>query len=131
MAMERSELEQRRRELARSLPTLSDERANTYRRNSDALALDRAGVKHERPDAMARLGEAELAADGAIHLLGLALALAGALWLVTRAFLLPPGVQAASVLIYGAGLVVAPAMSAAYSMWPVLATWPSGRRFTS
>jgi hypothetical protein len=36
MAKERSELEQRRAELTRSLPALSDNRANTYRRNSDA-----------------------------------------------------------------------------------------------
>ena len=67
VAMERSELEQRRRELARSLPTLSDERANTYRRNSDALALDRAGVRHERPEEMVRLREADEAADAAIR----------------------------------------------------------------
>jgi hypothetical protein len=44
MASERSELEQRRGELTRSLPGLSESRADTYRRNSDALALDRAGV---------------------------------------------------------------------------------------
>jgi len=67
MARERSELEQRRGELTRSLPGLSENRAETYRRNSDALALDRAGVKHERPGKMARLGEAEVAADTAIR----------------------------------------------------------------
>jgi hypothetical protein len=65
--MERSELEQRRGELTRSLPGLSEERANTYRRNSDALALDRSGVRHERPEAMARLREAEVSADAAIR----------------------------------------------------------------
>jgi hypothetical protein len=59
--MARSELEQRRAELTRSLPGLSENRADTYRRNSDALALDRAGVKHERPEEMVRLGEAEVA----------------------------------------------------------------------
>jgi hypothetical protein len=64
---ERSELEQRRAELTRSLPALSDNRADTYRRNSDALALDRAGVKHERPEEMVRLQEAEVAADAAIR----------------------------------------------------------------
>ncbi|HEY5659595.1 MAG TPA: hypothetical protein VIR59_02315 [Gaiellaceae bacterium] len=64
---ERSELEQRRDELTRSLPALSDKRANTYRSNSDALALDRAGVKSERPDEMTRLREAEAAADAAIR----------------------------------------------------------------
>ena len=67
MARERSELEQRRGELSRSLPGLSENRAETYRRNSDALALDRAGVKHERPQEMVRLGEDEVAADAAIR----------------------------------------------------------------
>jgi hypothetical protein len=67
MPRERSELEQRRGELTRSLPGLSENRADTYRRNSDALALDRAGVKHERPEEMVRLGEAEVAADAAIR----------------------------------------------------------------
>jgi hypothetical protein len=48
MAEERSrDLERRRDELTRSLPGLSEKRANTYRLNSDALALDRAGVKHQ------------------------------------------------------------------------------------
>lgn len=67
MARERSELEQRRDELTRTLPELSEKRADTYRRNSDALALDRAGVKQERPQEMVRLGEAEVAADAAIR----------------------------------------------------------------
>jgi hypothetical protein len=67
MARERSELEQRRAELTRSLPGLSEDRTDTYRRNSDALALDRAGVRHERPAEMVRLGEAEVAADAAIR----------------------------------------------------------------
>jgi hypothetical protein len=64
---ERSELERRRADLTRSLPALSDNRANTYRRNSDALALDRAGVKHEPPEEMMRLQEAEVAAHAAIR----------------------------------------------------------------
>jgi hypothetical protein len=67
VARERSELEQRCPELTRSLPGLSENRADTYRRNSDALALDRAGVKHERPEEMVRLGESEVAADAAIR----------------------------------------------------------------
>lgn len=67
MAMERSELEQRPDELTRSLPGLSDDGAHAYRRNSDALVLDRAGVKPERPEEMVRLGEAERAADAAIR----------------------------------------------------------------
>ena len=44
MVRERSELEQRRGQLTRSLPGLSENRADTYRRNNDALALDRAAV---------------------------------------------------------------------------------------
>jgi hypothetical protein len=67
MARDRSELEQRRSELTRSLPELSENRANTYRRNSNARALDHAGVKSERPEEMMRLGEAEVAADAAIR----------------------------------------------------------------
>jgi hypothetical protein len=67
MARERSELEQRRGELRRSLPGLSENRASTYRRNIDALALDRAGVKHEGSEEMARLAEADVAADAAVR----------------------------------------------------------------
>jgi hypothetical protein len=67
MVRETSELEQRRGQLTRSLPGLSENRADTYRRHSDALALDRAGVKHEQPEEMMRLGEAEVAADAAIR----------------------------------------------------------------
>jgi hypothetical protein len=67
VATERSELEQRRAELTRSLSGLSENRAHTYRRNCDALALDRAGVKHKRPEEMVRLAEDEVAADGALR----------------------------------------------------------------
>ena len=67
MARERSGLEQRRAELTRSLPGLTATRTDAYRRNSDALALDRARVKHERPEEMVRLGEAVVAADAAIR----------------------------------------------------------------
>ena len=68
MTKERShELEQRRDELARSLPALSRDQAASYRRNNDAQALGRAGVKHEQPEEMLRLGEAEVAANAAIR----------------------------------------------------------------
>jgi hypothetical protein len=68
LAEERSnELEQRREELTRSLPGLSQQRADSYRVNSDALALGRAGVKQEHPDEMLRLHDAEAAADTAIR----------------------------------------------------------------
>lgn len=67
MARERSELAKRRAELTRSLPGSSENRVSTYRRNSDALALDRAGEKRERSEEMVRLGEAEVAADAAVR----------------------------------------------------------------
>jgi hypothetical protein len=67
MARDRSELEQRRSQLAQLLPALSNNQANTYRRNCDALALNRAGVKHENPAELVRLAEAEVAADAAIR----------------------------------------------------------------
>ena len=68
MAEERSnELEERRDELTRSLPQLSRQRADSYRVNSDALALGRAGVKQEHPEEMLRLRDAEAAADTAIR----------------------------------------------------------------
>ncbi len=58
--------EQRREELAESLPALSQKRVDTYRLNSDALALNRTGVTHQPPRAMVRLEE-EVAADAAIR----------------------------------------------------------------
>lgn len=67
MAGRRSELERRRGELTRSLPELGEKRANTYRLNSDALALDRAGVKRQAAGEMERLKENEVAADTAIR----------------------------------------------------------------
>jgi hypothetical protein len=47
MATQRSELEQRHRELRRSLPALRQRRADSHRRYSDAVALERSGVKYE------------------------------------------------------------------------------------
>jgi hypothetical protein len=67
MHREQSELEQRRDELTRSLPALGENRDRTYRRNSDACALDRAGVRSERPEEMKRLEEDEVAAHAAIR----------------------------------------------------------------
>ena len=67
MASERSELERQRAELRRSLAALSERRADSYRRYTDALALERAGVKYERPEEMLRLDRAEVAADAAIR----------------------------------------------------------------
>jgi len=61
------QLGQRRAELAESLPALSQKRAETYRLNSDALALDRAGVTHHAPQEILRLAEDEVTADAAIR----------------------------------------------------------------
>jgi hypothetical protein len=68
MAQHRSqELEQRRGELTRSLQGLSDKRASTYRLNSDALALDRAGVKRQTPQEREQLKANETAAHTAVR----------------------------------------------------------------
>ena len=68
MAVERSDqLKQRRSDLVGSLPRLNTNRESAYRLNSDALALDRAGVKHEQAHELTRLGDAELAADAEIR----------------------------------------------------------------
>jgi hypothetical protein len=63
----RGDLEQRRDELTRSLAGLSDERVRSYRLNSDALALDRAGVKRQTPQELAQLKANETAAHDAIR----------------------------------------------------------------
>jgi hypothetical protein len=68
VAVERSDqLKQRRSELAGSLPQLNENRDRTYRLNSDAVALDRAGVKQEQAQELTRLGDAETAADAEIR----------------------------------------------------------------
>jgi hypothetical protein len=61
------ELRQRRTELAESLPALSGKRDQTYRLNSDALALGRAGVRQHTPEELARLAEGQAGAEGAIR----------------------------------------------------------------
>ena len=59
--------EQRREELAESLPALSQKRVDTYRLNRRALALNRTGVTHHPPQEMVRLEEDEVRADAAIR----------------------------------------------------------------
>jgi hypothetical protein len=61
------QLKRRREELWASLPALSKTRADTYRLNSDALALGRTGVKYQDPQEKARLGAAEATADDAMR----------------------------------------------------------------
>jgi chromosome segregation ATPase len=61
------ELRRRRSELSESLPELSRQRDQTFRLNSDALALDGAGVTDHTPEELARLGEGQAGADAAIR----------------------------------------------------------------
>ena len=63
----RSDLEQRRDEVTRSLIGLSNERVRSYRLNSDALALDRAGVKPQTPQELEQLKANETAAHDAVR----------------------------------------------------------------
>lgn len=62
---------------------------------------------------------AELAADRAVHLIGLPAAIAATAWLVVRAATAPAGIDAARVaalLVYGLGLVGMLSASAAYNL---------------
>jgi hemolysin III len=61
----------------------------------------------------------ELITDGIIHIAGFGLALVGIvnLFLLSHPFGL--GLKAASILIYGAGLIAMLGCSAAYNLWPI------------
>ena len=62
----------------------------------------------------------EVLADGAVHLVGVALGILGALALIVTATLTHLGwTERASVLIYAGALVSMLGVSAAYNMWPV------------
>jgi hypothetical protein len=62
-----SHLKRRREQLTASLPELSQNRADTYRLNSDALTLGRTAATYQDPQKMAQLGEAEVTADDAMR----------------------------------------------------------------
>ena len=62
-----SHLKRMREQLTASLPELSQNRADTYRLNSDALTLGRTGATYQDPQRMAQLGEAEVTADDAMR----------------------------------------------------------------
>jgi hypothetical protein len=62
-----SHLKRRREQLWASLPALSKNRAETYRLNSDALTLARAGTTYQDPQKMVRLSDDEVAADEAMR----------------------------------------------------------------
>ena len=61
------DLRQRRAELSESMAGLSRERDQTYRRNSDARALERTGVTQHEPEELARLAEGQSGADEAFR----------------------------------------------------------------
>jgi hypothetical protein len=63
----RPDLKRKRETLQASLPALSRTRADTYRLNSDALALGRAGATYQAPKEMARLAADEVTADDAMR----------------------------------------------------------------
>jgi hypothetical protein len=62
-----TELRQRRALLTESLPALSQKQDDTYRLNSNAVALDRAGVTDCAPQELERLREDEMAADAELR----------------------------------------------------------------
>jgi hypothetical protein len=62
-----NQLRQRRSVLSESLSALSRKREETYRFNSDALALDRAGVTHHPQEELARLAQQQAEAEAAIR----------------------------------------------------------------
>jgi len=67
---------------------------------------------------------AELLTDGIIHVAGLCLALIGAIALTSIVCHTANGVEAASIVVYAAGLLLMLGLSAAYSLWP-----PSPRKW--
>lgn len=58
-----NELRRQRRELEAQLGTLSEQREHAFRANSDALALQRAGVTHHGGTEMQEFADAEIAGD--------------------------------------------------------------------
>jgi hemolysin III len=66
-----------------------------------------------------RYDRAETLTDGIVHVVGLGLALIGAIALVAVTFRLSRGFEAAAVVIYALGLLAMLGFSAAYNMWPV------------
>jgi hypothetical protein len=61
------DLKRKRETLRASLPALSRARAETYRLNSDARALGRAGATYQAPREMAQLAADEVTADDAMR----------------------------------------------------------------
>lgn len=61
----------------------------------------------------------ELAADATVHIVGVALAIAGAVTIVAAAFALDDVGTAIATSVYALSLIATLAASAVYSMWPV------------
>jgi hemolysin III len=66
-----------------------------------------------------RYDRAEIIYDGIVHVLGLSLALIGAITLLVVSSRSTRGLEAASVVVYSLGLLAMLGFSAAYNMWPV------------
>jgi hemolysin III len=66
-----------------------------------------------------RYTRAEIVADGVVHVLGVVLAVAGAIALVLLTLHASNGIKIASALIYTAALIAVLGLSAAYNLWPV------------
>ena len=64
-----NELRQRRETLHRQLTALTEQREHAFRVNSDALALQQAGVTHHDGAAMKQLADAESAGDSTMSAL--------------------------------------------------------------
>ena len=69
-----------------------------------------------------RYDRAELIADGIVHAVGIAFALAGGAALIVLAALWAEGAQVAGVVVYALGLLALFCVSAAYNLWPVSRT---------
>jgi hemolysin III len=66
-----------------------------------------------------RYDRAEMLSDGIVHVVGLSLALIGAICLLVISSRSTQGLEAASVVIYSLGLLAMLGFSAAYNLWPV------------
>src|SRR5215212_1947079 len=71
---------------------------------------------------------AEVIADGIVHVLGVALGVAGVLSLLVHVSTQAP-TQIMAALIYGAGLLTVLSLSATYNLWPISPTKWVLRRF--
>jgi hemolysin III len=83
--------------------------------NDDLMAL-----MDDRPVGVAwNYDRTELLTDAIIHVAGLCLALLGAIALAVIACNIADGVEAASIVVYTAGLLAMLGLSAAYNLWPL------------